>query len=114
MIHGKDYDINELIQLRHNLLNKKRKSEDCKGRHSKYAENNIKRKIKNNILKYDLEFINKKIKQIYNEKIGNCIFKKQLEKKQIIQILLKEWELKKVDALFSFKKGKIKKTKIKD
>ena len=92
MIHGKDYDINELIQLRHNLLNKKRKSEDCKGRHSKYAENNLKRKIKNN----------------------NCIFKKQLEKKQIIQILLKEWELKKVDALFSFKKGKIKKTKIKD
>lgn len=73
-----DNDFNELNQLRNNLLNKKRKSEDCKGRHSKYAEDNLRRKIKNNILNYALEFINKKIKQIYNEKIGNGIFKKQL------------------------------------
>lgn len=76
--HKIDYDINELIQLRHSLLNKKRKNEDCKGRHSKYAEDNLRRKIKNNILNYALEFINKKVKQIYNEKIGNGIFKKQL------------------------------------
>ena len=64
-------------QLKGNLLNRKTKSEDPK-KHSKFAGDNLRRKLKNIILNYALEFLNKKIKQIYKENIGNGIFKKEL------------------------------------
>ena len=73
-----NYCFIESKQLQQNALNRKRKSEDSKGRHTKYAGDNLRRKIKRYILNYALEFINKKIKQIYQEKIGVGIFKKEL------------------------------------
>ena len=65
-------------QLQQNSLNRKRKSEHSKGRHTKYSGDNLRRKIKRYTLNYALEFINKKIKQIYQGKIGVGIFKKKL------------------------------------
>lgn len=72
----------ELMKLKKskgNILNKKRKNNnDSKRGHSKYADDNLGRKIKNLILNYILKFLNEKIKIIYDEKIGNGIFKKKL------------------------------------
>jgi hypothetical protein len=64
-------------QLKENLLNRKTKSEEPK-KHSRFSGDNLRRKLKNIILNYALEFLNKKIKQIYKENIGNGIFKKEL------------------------------------
>ena len=77
-MHEFNYDILEFTKLKENLLNKKRKGKDYKRRHTKFAIDNIRRKIKRYILNYALDFINDKIKAKYNEKIGVGISKKQL------------------------------------
>ena len=46
--------------------------------HNKYADDNMRKKCKNIILKYAFRFINAKIKEIYKGKIGYGILKKQL------------------------------------
>ena len=47
--------------------------------HNKYSDDNIRRKCKHLVLKHLLEFLNYKIKNIYNGNIGNGIFKKELQ-----------------------------------
>ena len=49
------------------------------GEHNKFSDDNIRRKCKHLLLKYLLKFINQQIKIIYNGKIGNSIFKKELK-----------------------------------
>ena len=49
-------------------------------RHTKYAFDNIIRKIKSVLINYLTEFINDKIKEIYNNDIGHGISIKQLLK----------------------------------
>ena len=57
--------------LDHNLSNHEE--------HNKFSDDNIRRKCKHLLLKYLLKFINQQIKIIYNGKIGNSIFKKELK-----------------------------------
>lgn len=59
------------------LLNKKRKN-NSNEKHTKFAEDNIERKCINIILNICLEFINKRIKKIYNGNIGKGVNCKQL------------------------------------
>ena len=59
-------------------LGRKRKNDDTPGSHNKYSPDNILRKCKHIILRQLMEFINHKIKEMYNGKIGNGIFKKEL------------------------------------
>jgi hypothetical protein len=59
-------------------LGRKRKNDDTPGSHNKYSPDNILRKCKHIILSQLMEFINNKIKDIYNGQIGNSIFKKEL------------------------------------
>ena len=59
-------------------LGRKRKNDDTPGSHNKYSPDNILRKCKHIILRQLMEFINHKIKEMYNGKIGNGLFKKEL------------------------------------
>ena len=74
----------EIKNLKNNLIFKKKsfgrkkKSDQTKGEHNKYSDDNIRRKCKHLILNSIMEFINEKIKIIYNGNIGNNIFKKEL------------------------------------
>ena len=74
----------EIKNLKNNLIIKKKtfgrkkKSDKTKGEHNKYSDDNIRRKCKHLILNSIMEFINEKIKIIYNGNIGNNIFKKEL------------------------------------
>jgi hypothetical protein len=73
-----NYESIKSKKLKSNILNRKRKNNNSKESHSKYADDNLGRKIKNLILNYTLKFLNEKIKIIYNEIIGSGIFKKEL------------------------------------
>ena len=59
-------------------LGRKRRNDSTPGFHNKYSPDNILRKCKHIILNQLMEFINNKIKDIYNGQIGNSIFKKEL------------------------------------
>ena len=59
-------------------LGRKRKNDNTIGKHDKYSEDNLRIKIKNLVINYALDFINEKIKNIYQSNIGNGINKKQL------------------------------------
>ena len=61
-------------------LRKKRRRRLTTGQHNKFSDDNIRRKIKHLVLQNLLIFINKKIKEIYNNDIGRGIFEKQLLK----------------------------------
>ena len=84
---------------------RKRKREDIddndKKTHNKFSDDNLRKKCKNIVLKSILEFINGKIKEQYNNKIGHGKFKKELK------ILDQE---KKVKSTVSFEKSFINKT----
>ena len=54
-----------------------KKGEKKEGKHNKYQEDNIRRKVKHLVLKNLMIFINKKIKILYNGNIGNNILKKE-------------------------------------
>ena len=56
----------------------KRKNDNTFGKHTKYADDNLRRKIKNLVLKYALEFLNEKIRVLYKGNIGKGISKKEL------------------------------------
>ena len=47
--------------------------------HDRYSDDNIRKRCKNMILKYALEFLNQKIKEIYKGDIGKGKFKKKLK-----------------------------------
>ena len=57
---------------------RKRKSENTIGKHSKFSNDNLRRKAKNFIIDYSLEFLNEKIKKIYKGKLGEGIVIKKL------------------------------------
>ena len=84
---------------------RKRKREDIDDNdtkiHNKFSDDNLRKKCKNIVLKSISEFINKKIKEQYNNKIGHGKFKKELK------ILDQE---KKVKSTVSFDKSFINKT----
>ena len=61
-------------------LRKKRVRSYTAGQHNKYSDDNIRRKIKHIVLQSLFNFINNKIKEIYNNNIGKGIFGKQLLK----------------------------------
>lgn len=48
-------------------------------KHDKYSDDNMRKKCKNIILKYTLQFINEKIKEKYNGIIGIGEHKKELK-----------------------------------
>ena len=54
-------------------------NEQDKKKHDKYSDDNMRKKCKNIILKYTLQFINKKIKEKYNGIIGIGEHKKELK-----------------------------------
>ena len=56
---------------------KKNIKEGKKGKHNKFADDIIIKKVKHLVLRNLLEFINQKLKEIYGENIGHSILKKQ-------------------------------------
>ena len=58
---------------------RKRKNNDNKKEHCKFSDDNLRRKCRHLVLKYTMNFINEKIYNIYNGKIGNGILKKVLK-----------------------------------
>ena len=73
----KDYNKNLIIKTK-KTIGRKRKSDKTKGEHNKFSDDNLRRKCKYIILSSLMEFINAKIKSIYNGDIGNSIYKKEL------------------------------------
>jgi hypothetical protein len=67
-----------LLTLPKNNMGRKRKNDPSIGKHNKYTGDNLRRKCKQIILSSALDFINKNIKKIYNNNIGNGIFRKEL------------------------------------
>ena len=70
-------------KLKNNLENKphlgrKRKNEDSIGEHNKFSGDNLRRKAKNLIIDYALDFLNRKINQIYEGNLGQGITIKKL------------------------------------
>ena len=57
---------------------RKKKGDNSIGKHNKYSNDNIRRKIKHIVLKNFVSFFNEKIKLIYNGDIGENIYKKEL------------------------------------
>ena len=70
-------EINKVNNSSKKLLNKKRKN-NSNGKHNKFSEDNLQRKCITIILNISLEFINKRIKQIYNGNIGKGVNCKEL------------------------------------
>ena len=58
---------------------RKRKNENNTTEHNKFSDDNVRRRVKHLCFKYLLLFINSQIKEIYNNKIGQGIFQKQLQ-----------------------------------
>ena len=61
-----------------NELDKKEKNKDS-NTHDRYSDDNMRKKCKNIILKFALEFLNKKIKEQYDGNIGKGKFRKELK-----------------------------------
>lgn len=60
------------------MLGKKRKVNNTKGRHNKYSDDNLRRKIKCIIISNLIKFINKKIYVLYDGDLGEGILIKKL------------------------------------
>jgi hypothetical protein len=61
-----------------NNLGRKRRNNTSYGKHTKFSEDNLQRKCINIVINNTLEFINKRIKKIYNGNIGHGINCKKL------------------------------------
>jgi hypothetical protein len=61
-----------------NKIGRKRKNNTSYGKHTKFSEDNLQRKCINIVINNTLEFINKRIKKIYNGNIGNGMNCKKL------------------------------------
>ena len=59
-------------------LGRKRRYDYCNGEHNKYSDDNLRRKAKNLVLDYTMDFLNETIKNVYNGKIGEGISIKKL------------------------------------
>lgn len=57
---------------------RKRKNDNAQRIHTKFSEDNLRRKVKVLILNNILEFVNKKVKDVYQGNIGQGIMKKEL------------------------------------
>lgn len=72
----------QINKLRNSLIQKKigrkKKDDTSKRNHNKFTDDNVRRKCKHLVLNCVKDFINEKIKFLYNDDIGNSIFKKQL------------------------------------
>lgn len=77
-----NYNVNFIEKNKNNnekkICGRKRKNDNTIGIHNKYSDDNIRRKCKHLVLNSVMEFINEKIKIIYNGNIGNNILKKEL------------------------------------
>jgi hypothetical protein len=69
---------NEVVGTNSTFIKKKRGRPGKTGNHNKFSDDNIRMKCKHLVLKSVLEFINKKIEEIYNGNIGHGIFIKKL------------------------------------
>ena len=58
---------------------KRVRNEESSDRHDKYADDIVRRKCKHLVIKNLLDFLNDRISFVYNGKLGNSIFKKQLK-----------------------------------
>ena len=77
-IYYKNKKAKTIMALPKKKIGRKRKNDTSIAEHDKYAVDNLRRKCKRILLSYVLNFINEKIKQIYNNNIGNGIYRKQL------------------------------------
>ena len=96
-------NLSEIIEKNKNEqknCGKKRTRTSEKNTHTKYSDDNARRKCKHLVLKSLLEFINEKIYIMYNGNIGNGIFRKELQTLNQSQIS---------DATINFNKNFIKK-----
>ena len=59
-------------------LGRKRRKDYCNGEHNKYSDDNLRRKAKNLVLDYTMDFLNETIKKVYNGNIGEGISIKKL------------------------------------
>ena len=80
---------------------RQRTDEDVFKEHNKFTDDNMRRKCKHLVLKNIMDFINEKIRIIYDDKRGNGLFKKEL---QTIN------QSQKSDATINFNKNFLKKT----
>jgi len=72
---------NSNINKQTNLTNKRQRNEKKeKNPQSKYSYNNLKRETKHLVIENVMDFINKKINEVYQGNIGDGLFKKQLMK----------------------------------
>ena len=60
-----------------NLLGRKKKLEHIKGKHNKFSDDNLRRKVKHLVIRSVMNYINEKIEFLYNGKIGNNIYIKK-------------------------------------
>ena len=78
-ILNKKQDTNKPNELKDiSLIGNKKLRAKKKGKHNKFSDDNLRRTCKHIILENLLNFINNKIREIYNNKIGNGIFIKKL------------------------------------
>ena len=74
------------------MLGRKKKDSNEAGKHDKYSEDNIIRKIKSTLLNYLRIFINLFIYKKFNGKIGEGIFRKEILKMNQDQITLGKYD----------------------
>ena len=76
----KEQKIEKSVKTKKKCGRKRERSNDENAKeHDKFSDDNIKRKCKHLVLKNAMIFINQKIYDIYEGKIGNGIFKKELK-----------------------------------
>ena len=69
--------INKDLNVKTNL-GRKRRNDYNNGEHNKYSDDNLRRKAKNLVLDFTMDFLNETIKNVYNGKIGEGISIKKL------------------------------------
>ena len=67
----------KVIHKEKNLLGRKKKLEHIKGKHNKFSDDNLRRKVKHLVIRSIMNYINAKIEFLYNGKIGNNIYIKK-------------------------------------
>ena len=65
-------------KIKNSKLGRNKKNEKIKGKHTKFSHDNLIKKCKHIILDNGSFFINQQIKKLYNNKIGDGYFKKEL------------------------------------
>jgi len=97
-INSNSYEQDKPKDNNNKTISKKGPNKSNKYKHTKYSNDNMRRKINNIILNRLLDFINEKIRKLYNNKIGLGICEKKFKKlnqklkkdtsKEFIKILL--------------------------